>query len=458
MIRGNVTVVLALILSLIMSLFITLVGGVRNNAVWGKANIVAQAGMDSIFAEFNKELLNQYELFYIDTTYAESVGGIGETLYRLEEYVEANIDKTKGKWYLPSRNFTKLKTKSTELIAYQIASDSYGESIKEQAISAYESKYGGAIIEQIIDNHELIKTYELDGKDMVKEQEELIKQLDSDVEDSESDKLERDEEKTKNVFGVVPEEYVIAPIDLTEKYKSQIGKIKEASIDIYSTTYYRELEEGVYSKEREKKDFNIVEEVVFNEYLLDKCSCYMDELEKSNMSYQVEYMITGYASNKDNFNAFLNRIFGIRMVDNYLQIIKNQTIVDATKVAAAAIAALIYMPSLEPVITQIILIYMAYDQSDKDMKIILKGGSVSLTSESGPKLGYKDYLRAFLLITNSKKKICRFMDIVEDDIRYTTNNSDFQLDRCVDFLNVEFIFSSEYGENIIFNKEKKYME
>ena len=73
------TIYLSLTFGIVLSLLLALIEGATIGAVRAQAELVADLGMDSIFAEYHRELLNQYELFFIDSSYGGSNGGIGKT-------------------------------------------------------------------------------------------------------------------------------------------------------------------------------------------------------------------------------------------------------------------------------------------------------------------------------------------------------------------------------------------
>ena len=66
---GYLTVFLTLILSVMLSLCLLLVLGARENTRRMEIECVTDIGMNNILAEYHRELLQQYDLFFIDTSY-----------------------------------------------------------------------------------------------------------------------------------------------------------------------------------------------------------------------------------------------------------------------------------------------------------------------------------------------------------------------------------------------------
>ena len=63
---GEITVFLALVLSILISLLFTVIQAARTNAMRFQTECVTDMALQSVLAEYNRELLEQYELFFID--------------------------------------------------------------------------------------------------------------------------------------------------------------------------------------------------------------------------------------------------------------------------------------------------------------------------------------------------------------------------------------------------------
>ena len=61
--RGSITVYLALTLSVMLSLFLTLIEGARTNAIRMQTECAMDLSLYSVFGEYNRQLLEQYDLF-----------------------------------------------------------------------------------------------------------------------------------------------------------------------------------------------------------------------------------------------------------------------------------------------------------------------------------------------------------------------------------------------------------
>ena len=90
--RGEVTAYLSLVFILLM----TFVGGIMESASIQMAKNYRRAdmnrAMESVFAEYQKELLEEYEIFALDTGYETSQYGEDMVIRRLEYYGAQNME------------------------------------------------------------------------------------------------------------------------------------------------------------------------------------------------------------------------------------------------------------------------------------------------------------------------------------------------------------------------------
>ena len=77
--KGYITVFLSLSLALLLSLVFTVIEGARISAIRMKFECVADIGMNSVLAEYHRELLKQYDLLFVDTSYGGGTASIGNT-------------------------------------------------------------------------------------------------------------------------------------------------------------------------------------------------------------------------------------------------------------------------------------------------------------------------------------------------------------------------------------------
>ena len=90
--NAYLTVYLSLIFGIVLSLLFVLIEGAAVGATRAQAELVADLGLDSVFAEYNRELLEQYEVFFVDSSYGGKTGGTGMVEKHLSQYMSYNMD------------------------------------------------------------------------------------------------------------------------------------------------------------------------------------------------------------------------------------------------------------------------------------------------------------------------------------------------------------------------------
>ena len=108
------------------------------------------------------------------------------------------------------------------------------------------------------------------------------------------------------------------------------------SIDLSSQPSYRSLVSG-WGELPVRENMNGIEEkLLFSEYVLEKFqNALSDEEKERSLSYEVEYILSGKESDKENLEAVTGKIFLIRLGINYLYLLS-----DAANQAEAAALAL----------------------------------------------------------------------------------------------------------------------
>lgn len=85
--NGYMTIYLALTLGVMISLCLALIEGCRCRGICLETECVMDIGMDSILAEYHRELFAQYNLFAVDCSYGTVHGTTKLTEEHLLEYM-----------------------------------------------------------------------------------------------------------------------------------------------------------------------------------------------------------------------------------------------------------------------------------------------------------------------------------------------------------------------------------
>lgn len=183
-----------------------------------------------------------------------------------------------------------------------------------------------------------------------------------------------------------------------------------------------------------KSDTDIIDTILFDEYIMEFMSCYGDETIDSSLDYQIEYILNGSRSDYDNLKAMVSKLMTVRLGFALTSIMRD----DIRKEEALALSTVTLGITLcEGLIKlgQVVIIYVwANGEAVNDVRLLLKGNKVALiktptnwktslkqvlnadfkegeSDKDG--IDYRGYLRILLLICGKEKKIYRTMDMVE---------------------------------------------
>ena len=478
------TIYLSLIFGIILSLLLALVEGAAITTARLQSELVADIGLDSVFAEYHRELWKQYELFFIDESYGTSRGCLDKVQAHLEKYISYNTQPQTGQNFFYHHNFLELKSEYLNIDAVAFATDGQGEVLKVQAIDCMKDLYGINYLEEIRNQLEKVTKSSLTSFDAEKEIldkrkefEESLRQTQQEVESDKNQDLEgfSYQDITDCIDSVLGKGILYMTIAETQK-------LSEVVIEKENYVSERMSEGNVNQGCGLPSDIaspdGIDDEILFGEYLLKKYGSYTHPKEDSLLTYQLEYILCGRSSDVANLRVTADSLIGLRSASNLIYLMGNPEKLQEVELIAAIVCLLLGVDAIEP-LKYIMLVLWAYVEAIYDIKLLFAGGEVPLFKnkeswhydfsgifegffqedeehEEYEGLDYEAYLRLLLLMMNKENKVARAMDIMEMDIRLTSGNEAFRMDRCIDYMKVTFGFVGSRGEKFVFSKSIRY--
>lgn len=229
---------------------------------------------------------------------------------------------------------------------------------------------------------------------------------------------------------------------------------------IYSNVDYNWKKSGALEENARK--------ALTGQYIFDKFNSFVQNRGVSPLAYEIEYIIEGKKSDKENLDKIVNKIVIIREGFNLIYLAKNSVKREEAYQMALAITGFTGMPVVIRITQFLILGAWAYAESIVDVKDLLAGYRVKLLKEenewnlslSGIKnlkstdakrekrggLSYEDYLRVMLFTQNKSEQILRIMDMIEVNIQ-NKYNKNFKVSECM----VGCSVSTEYEVKRVFS-------
>ncbi|SFC83491.1 DUF5702 domain-containing protein [Butyrivibrio sp. YAB3001] len=462
-IKGYITVFLSLSIMIILSLVLALFQGARIGAVRMKTECVADIAMNSVLAEYSRELYDQYGLLMVDTSYGTSSHSVLNMKEHLKNYVQKNFDRSLVGGITNAQTMTAMKCKDVKIEGFSVATDNNGAVLKRQILAYMAGNPIEGLLTDVLDNTNKLKDSKLDTTDVASLAEENQELIDSvELPTVENDEGEEETLSIGNPADAVNSQRSVGVLSLAIPDKD---KISRAVADIASLASKRELSKGTGLDDEE--EISATENLLLDEYYYEKCSRYSKELEKSALKYQLEYLAFGENSDWANLEKMAQTLLMWREASNMMYLFSCQEKVKMAETLANTLSVLLFVPELAVPIKYSILFAWTFAESISDLHILFGGGKVPLfksdstwklsisnmlsfkehldSSGSEEGLDYTGYLRMKLLMTDSDKKISRMMDVIEMDVRRTDGNSQFMLDYCVDIFKAEIDVETKSG-------------
>lgn len=485
-VSAYLTVYLALTLGILVTLSLALIEGVRLSTLQLEANCIADIGMDSMMAEYHRELFRRFNLLALDTSYGTKTVGSKNAVARLEYYLGKNVQSRVGESLggvaeFAYKDFLRLGLEDAELTEICILTDGNGQVFRKKAVEAVQDDVGISLIQNTLQWMRTVKEYELDTRDVEAEKREADEKIAS----YQGHKVQVSEEEWETVE-------IENPTDILEERKKTgvvnlvLGEEAELSAKMLNSggLVYRRMQEGKINRgncplEEPEPLQGIAERLWFQEYLIRYLGCYTDRKPDAALDYELEYLIVGKDADADNLKGVINRLTAMREAANAAYLFSDKEKYSEADLIALGISLLIFLPELQVPLRTAILFGWAFAESVYDMKVIMKGGRIPLIKDrdswhyglesifknlwgretevqESKGLSYEDYLRILLLLTDLDELTGRAMDMVEADIRLTPGNEAFRMDGCYAEVKGRITFTSGYGYRQAITVEKKY--
>lgn len=299
-----------------------------------------------------------------------------------------------------------------------------------------------------------LKSLQQQQKTLKKQEEEKRKEQEKTAEESGNLPMEVQPEKKEYPAEKNPLETI-----KTIKKKGLLGLVlgeKKASDKVLSSDVpsRRNCRKG--NLEIKKKYAGLTDNLLFQEYLFERFPCYTDsEVKDQVLNYGLEYILCGKNSDIKNLKSVVKRLLALREGANFLYLASDPAKKAEADSLAALITGAIPVPGLQVATSYALLLIWAYGESLLDLRSLLAGGKVpvwksqttwkldlkkipsllemleSPDTAATEGLDYQGYLQILFTMGNMSSYSMRALDLIEGDIRKTTDNVKFRVDHAI---------------------------
>lgn len=495
-ISGVLSVYLALMIAVMIPIILTMIEGARISAMRTKIGCAADLAMDSALAEYNRELLKQYDLLFIDTAYDSGMGSLDNTREHMLDYLSYNIDPGKDNFLMGGADFLRLECDGLEFTGVSRATDDDGAVFRYMALSYMLEKYGLAYAEDVKDMAEKSESSGLYDGDIESEESDAQQELDDyefeapQVDDGNGGKMDDPDWSEPEKADPAGKVNNLRGGGILSLVCGQEISSESVDADIYASHRDLVAGDGMYEEWDDRE--GVMYEVLFNEYIMEKAGNYINEKPGSRLKYEVEYIYAGKDSDDANLGTVVNRILLIRGAVNTIYFFGDGELQAESNELAAALAAASMSPELEPIYLALIDAAWIYAESASDIRVLMTGGKLPVIMSPGDwrlslegaldatedmiessvddgsgkdmpddpanmEVGYEGYLRLLLYTVSRENRVGRMMDVVEMDVRMIPGYEAFRLDDCIAAATIQFTFKSDYGYEFFVERNMRYM-
>lgn len=438
MMKGSITVFLALTLSVLTGFLLFLTENAISNAEKIRLEGAMDLGMKSILGEFHRGLHDRYGLFFIDLSYQAGEPSLDRLEARLDFYIRQNLQQEKnGPWGMPVLEQMKIG---------QITSAAFenGNAMKYQAVCYLQD----CNQREMANGKNWFRVGKMESGNVMEAWSSLMGEISGmELPLIQNERGEWEEVSLENpadaAFALAGSDVLeLLGVDISSIY---VGKIQK---EIYASQ--RSLQYTGYG-ERKEADTEL-----FIAYLFEKMGNYRRLREDSFLQYQLEYVAMGKCSDYENLQSVAENLLQWCFARNVEYVRGSTDLQSRALERAGELPAVRLKESFRRPVAESMLYALAYLESLAEVRCLFWGGRIMqekdilftsweqmeaatiLQLESNYEgLCYEDFLAAMLMQLSEEVRNLRSMAIMEMDIRMLDHNPNFSMDFCVERIDAE---------------------
>ena len=465
--KGSLTVFFSLILTILCTLFFSMSEAIRIVGMSNRSKVVTRETLASVCSEYQPYLWDTYQILAVDGAYGKEQWEETMVENRMDDFLWNNCNSGKG--------FFQVEPVGTEIEKYSLLTDGEGAIFMHQAANMAIKQMS---MEAIQNWSEMVKNLNGDEEtaidvdaavDAAQEALEHPEKMEGTGEAMEEPKLEELPPATYDnpfdIYGQIKEKGWLGLVTDGEN-------ISEKSMSTDQVVSKRTLRKGTETISQDAMDLPMYEW-----YLLKQFSHYGNQKEGPGLAYQVEYIIAGKSSDKENLEYIVGALLGVREVANMVTITSSPQMMQQAAQLSVSLAGASANPALIKLVQAGVIAVWALVESILDVRTLLNGGKVAIkktqeqwtsqlyalaaylspsqkAKESEKGISYAYYLASKLLLLNRKALGLRPLDLMEEDLRQQEKYTNCRMDHMICSMEAfcsyssQPIFTSVIGEGI----------
>lgn len=447
--KGSMTIAMCMMLSVMLGILTAGIKLCREQYARVQAVNAVDTGLYSVFSEYERDLLEEYDLFFLDSGY----GGGAIDAFRVVQQMENSMDLTLKTGIRGSRR------ENCSITGYRLASDNGGEAFCAQAAEAVRKHLGTDAVKRL-------KEYLSNTGEVIEQQQE---QKEAGIPPMPEEPVPDDTSVSEitsdnNPLEVIKRIRTMGILGLVLPDNAVISE-KEADVSVFTSN--RNLQRGMGSLGG--RESGTSDKLFLQAYAMNKLGTYREPGNPGALDYQVEYIVGGKGSDRENLKKTVNRMLLLREAANAAYLYTDPEKRAQSGALAASLCTALLIPEGAFVVEKLLLLGWAYGESLLDVRQLMAGGKVPLVKNSASwqlalsdigqifsllqdgqakntsGLDYNDYLQILLFTSSGNNLTFRCMDMIEQNIRLKPGKENFRIDSCMECMEMETCFLSPSG-------------
>ena len=360
--RASITVMMSLLIAVIIGFIMIMTEHVRILGLNHRLTEAADSAMDSLFSMYDSELFEEFGLMLLNIDKLEDNK---DPKIVLREYLILNLNSRKNNLFM-SGNLYNGEDSTAEIEDMVFVTENEGELFARSVLEFMKYRTIGVALDTVNGQLNDVKV----GEETKKEADEDLKERLSAVDDDKKSEYEE----------VVKESW----IDKIEQIRTQgwlsfVMPFEQAASsyivdDINLPSRWRTTNLTWYHSAVSEMEENLL----FNEYLMEHCRSFSFAKAAKGMSYEIEYILNGGVSDKENLKMTVNSMLILREMMNLMSAIKSPVLSEQAETAASALVGWTGIYPVVKVTQMAMLTGWSFAEAIIDVRTLLGGGRIPL--------------------------------------------------------------------------------
>lgn len=460
--KGSLTVFYSMTIMILLSLFLTMVEVVRENAMETTSLLVTKEAVESSMSEFNSFMWKNYGLLGMDFGYNGQVDDMSMLKTKLMDYARTNSNPDSEGLLVGNSNFTRMEPTDALIENYGLLTDNGGA----PAIVMGARQIIGEIPEAILS--EWLSQMDQVNNTSTEDIGSKVADINSAKEQAKREKEAAKEEAIANGEEFEEEELPLSegeyddPSSAYGEIKSMLSQGVLAMVipnagSISTKTIHSDkvsVRDRHVGSRQDITSVSPAEKLLYIEYMFNYFEYYGHQLPKDGLDYEVEYVLFGKDSDLNNLASMAERLLLIREGQNLISVGLDGNLREQARLVATAVVGWTGNPVLITIVQIAVMAIWAFIESILDVRTLFAGGRVAFlkdystwtstvthllqvtdinfkAKESPVGMTYKDYIRAMLAVEGQEKIGLRSLDAIEYAVRTQNGFQNVKVDQMI---------------------------